>query len=381
MGVVAAKQRRQSVSAMLFGAQKESSFLIPSLLVLKQVVGGKGPKDSVKVVELTLQLAGGKPVTASTPPVLPSLVNSLFGGPVLNMNTLNAKESEAMMTAAAQARRADAAAAAAAAAAGPGGDHRRGPSGGPPPLAVPSAGEGEEEAARVIEDAEATIREIRTAHPPSPQKQISTFFTVVSARWLKQRQAQESAVAASALAAKDKGAKKVRKSGAVTDAPAVGEEETAAASAADSASQLVAISGPLQPALMVRWDVERRLCALVQTGSPSTVTVLRLVSAAPTAEDHGVAQLSMEPLCAVQLGFPSAPHRSLTSLTWHAGALLTTTSDHAAVRVTLFSPLAGWNKAGHTGPESDVFVTDTFELPTSSPVMILSTLLLHCSVA
>jgi hypothetical protein len=361
MGIAAAKVKRKSVSSLLFGAQKEMSFLIPPQLLLKQLVGGKGGRESVKVVEHALQLSS-KSANSTTPPILPALVTALFGGPVLAMNTLNAKESEAVLTAAAQARRAEAAAAAAAHASDP---KRSGPAG--PPPAPPA--EGEEEGARVIDDADATVRELRATHAPHPTKQVSTFYTVVTARWLRQRQAQESAAAANALAAKDKGAKKGRKSMVAGAEGTTGTTEEEAGSAEDNAMQLIAVSGAMQHTDLVRWDVEHNLCALVQTGS-AAITILRLVTSAPTFEDNGVPQLSMEPLCAVDLSGSALPHRLLTSVTWWGGVLYSTAATSASMRATFLSnthPIDGEKSAG----ESKICTADTFELPSFSMVSAL----------
>jgi len=108
------KAKRASVANMFAAARKESSLLLAPQLVLKQCVSQAAPntgKTTTKITEHVLQLPGSAATKGSgasareTPHLSASTVVNLFGGPVLNINTLNAKEAEAVLTAAALAKR------------------------------------------------------------------------------------------------------------------------------------------------------------------------------------------------------------------------------------------------------------------------------------
>jgi glycerol-3-phosphate dehydrogenase len=214
----------------------------------------------------------------------------------------------------------------------------------------------------VIEDVDATVRELRSVTPPAASKQISTFFTVVSGKWLRLRQAQEAAAAASALAAKDKGGKKPRRTsvlGGGNDAAAAEEDKP---EASDSALQLVAVGPSMQRAEAVRWDFARNQCAILQTGS-SAVTIMRLHTPAVTQEDNGYALLSLQALCSVDVCRPTSLRPPVCGLTWSDGLLFTASSGASSMQLTFFSsPTA-------TTTNASLFA-DTFALPNCSPVRL-----------
>jgi hypothetical protein len=350
----AQKNKRASVSNLIFGTQKATSLLFPSQLILKSCVADA---SGVKVTEQALQLSQlgvAKGGNTGTPLIQPALVVNIFGGPVLNMNTLNAKESEALLTAAAQAKRAQDAAAAAAV-----DPKRQGPAGVPAPSTADTE---QEEGPKVIEDVDATVRELRAVTPPAASKQISTFFTVVSGKWLRLRQAQEAAAAASALAAKDKGKKPRRTSvmGGGNDAAADEDKPEAL----DSTLHLVAVGSSMQRVEAVRWDFTRNQCAILQTGS-SAVTIMRLHTPAVTAEDNGYAQLSLLALCTVDVCFPTSLRPPVCGLTWSEGMLFTTSTGASTIKLTFFSTPT----SAVSGEKAPAIFADTFELPNCSPVI------------
>lgn len=358
------KAKRASVANMFAAARKESSLLLAPQLVLKQCVSqaaqGTG-KTTTKIAEHVLQLPGSAAAKSSaagareTPHLSASTVVNLFGGPVLNINTLNAKEAEAVLTAAALAKRqAEASAAAAAAADG----KPRGPAGPPQP-----ALDVEDDGSRMIDDIEATTRELRAAQPPSASKQISSFYTLVSAKWLKQKLAQEAAAAANALAAKDKTQKKGKKAvpGA---AESTAHTEEAGDHGAESALQLIAVGPAMQHAEMVRWDFQRNLCALVLSGS-SAINILRL-EVTSTDEDGGYSHLDLHTLLSVDFCVPSSIRISpLCGLTWADGVLFATEESAASIRaVYCYKPVNP--KVPSSYPT--IHAADVLDLPNFSPV-------------
>jgi hypothetical protein len=243
------------------------------------------------------------------------------------------------------------------------------------PAPLPSTADADhEEGPKVIEDVDATVRELRSATPPAKSKQISTFFTVVSGKWLRLRQAQEAAAAASALAAKDKGGKKPRRTsvlGGGHDAAAAEEDKP---EASDSALQLVAVGPSMQRAEAVRWDFARNQCAILQTGS-SAVTIMRLNAPAVTPEDHGYAQLSLQALCSVDVCYPTSFHPPVCGLTWYNGMLFITSSGAPSIQLTFFSsPAAATTTTTTTitapsaGDMASALFADTCALPNCSPV-------------
>lgn len=342
---MAAKARRGSVANMMFGKQKESSLLLAPQLVLKRCVSQAstgGGKVATKVTEHPLQLPGSNAAKSSgtggareTPHLSATTVVNLFGGPVLNINTLNAKEAEAMFTAAALAKRqADAALAATAAAEG------KGRPAGPPQAAV----ETEDDGSRMIEDVEATTREVRSTQPPIAAKQVSNFYTLVSAKWLKARVAQEAAVAASALAAKDKTQKKPKKQAGVAESHPADETGQEGAPSGhhhgESPLQLIAVGPSVQHAEIVRWDFQRNLCALVQSGS-SAISLLQL-QVHPREEDGGYPHLDLVALRSVDVCVPSSLRMSaLCGLTWAQGVLYATEEAGGTISAIYCSQAAG----------------------------------------
>jgi hypothetical protein len=280
---------------------------------------------------------------------------------VLNINTLNSKEAEAVFTAAALAKRqADATAAAAAAA------ENKGRPAGPPSAAADT----EDDGSRMIEDVEATSRELRAAQPPTSSKQISNFYTMVSTKWLKTRLAQEAAAAASALAAKDKTQKKTKKTahGATADGvlpvPDAGGADAAAGTGPDSPLQLVAVGPAMQHTEMVRWDYQRNLCALVLTGS-SAVNILRLEVTA-SEEAGGYPHLDLHALVSVDFCVPSSLRLSpLCGLTWADGALFATEEASGSIHC-LYCSRSSNAKVPYSYP--DVHSADAIDLPNFSSV-------------
>lgn len=353
-----AKSKRNSMSSLLFGAHKDSSILTPPQLVLKQCVfaSGSSKKTGAKIVEHILHLgAGSKPGAAGssvreTPFFNAATVTNLFSGTLLSMNTLNAKESDAVLTAAALAKRQAEAAAAAHAA-----ENRKGPAG-PPVMPDASA---EDDGSRVVTDVEATVREVKSVLPVVPSKQVNMFYTLVSAKWLKNRLAQEAAAAASALAAqqaskdKDKG-KKTRKSvmpttaAAVEDASSAMHERDSEDSEGDAVLQLIAVGPSLQHTDTVRWDYQRNLCALVLTGS-SAVNILKLDVIA-SDEDGGYPQFHLQTLTSVDWGVPTSLSNPYCGLAWSEGVLFASPLASATVRAVVFSErqLAGNKDEGYT---------------------------------
>lgn len=359
------KAKRASVANMFAAARKESSLLLAPQLVLKQCVSQAAPatgKTTTKITEHVLQLPGSaaaKGTGASareTPHLSASTVVNLFGGPVLNINTLNAKEAEAVLTAAALAKRqAEASAAAAAAADG----KPRGPAGPPQPVA-----DVEDDGSRMIDDVEATTRELRAAQPPSASKQISSFYTLVSAKWLKLKLAQEAAAAANALAAKDKTQKKGKKA-APGAAEATAHTEESGDHNADSALQLIAVGPAMQHAEMVRWDFQRNLCALVLSGS-SAINILRLQVTSSSDEDGGYPHLDLQTLLSVDFCVPSSIRISpLCGLTWSDGVLFATEESAASIRAVYCSQPAN-PKVPSSYPA--IHAADVVDLPNFSPV-------------
>lgn len=374
--MVGGKSKRSSMSSLLFKAHKDSSVLTPPQLVLKQCKNSgssKATNGTAKVMEHMLQLgAGAKSGTSGssfrdTPFFNAATVTNLFGGPLLSMNTLNTKESDAVMTAAALAKRhADAAAAAAAA------ETRKGPAG---PPALPDPNSAEDDGSRVITDVDATIRELKAIHPAAPYKQVSMFYTLVSAKWLKSRLAQEAAVAANALAAqqasKDKsgGKKHGRKvAGSAGDEASVANEkkQSQEEGGGDGGGvlQLVAVGPALQHVDTVRWDYKRNLCALVLTGS-AAVNILRL-DAVASDDDSGFPQFHLQTLISVDLGggIPSSLSNAFCSLCWSEGVLIATPLSSAMVKIVLFSErqLAGSKDDGYCQ------YLDSYEIPYQTQV-------------
>ncbi len=360
------KNKRGSVSGMFSSARKESSLLLAPQLVLKQCVSQAPPgagKTTTKIIEHVLQLPGSATSKGSsagareTPHLSASTVVNLFGGPVLNINTLNAKEAEAVLSAAALAKRqADAHAAAAAA-----GDGKpRGPAGPPVPAA-----DTEDDGSRMIDDVEATTRELRAAQPPAASKQISTFYTLVSAKWLKAKLVQEAAAAANALAAKDKTQKKTKKaSSAATDGTANEVEETAHSGNDNAALQLIAVGPAMQSAEIVRWDFQHDLCAVVLAGS-SAINILRL-SVLSGEESSMFPQLDLHTLQSVDFCVPRSLRVSpLCGLTWANGVLFATEESSASINAVYCSHVSG-AKVPASYPA--IYSANVFELPNFSPV-------------
>eukprot|EP01032_Pedospumella_encystans_P018812 gene18812-21407_t len=363
----AMKNKRGSVSGMFSSARKESSMLLAPQLVLKQCVSQAPPgagKTTTKIVEHVLQLPssatskGSSAGARETPHLSASTVVHLFGGPVLNINTLNAKEAEAVLSAAALAKRqADAHAAAAAAAEG----KPRGPAGPPVPAA-----EVEDDGSRMIDDVEATTRELRAAQPPAASKQISTFYTLVSAKWLKAKLANEAAAAANALAAKDKTQKKTKKAtSAATDGASNEVEESSHGGGGDAALQLIAVGPAMQSAEIVRWDFQHDLCAVVLAGS-SAINILRL-SVLSGEESSPYPQLDLHTLQSVDFCIPRSLRVSpLCGLTWTNGVLFATEESSASVNAIYCSHASG-AKVPASYPA--IYSANVFEMPNFSPYL------------
>ena len=372
------KNKRGSVSGMFTSARKESSMLLAPQLLLKQCVSQAPPgagKTTTKIVEHVLQLPGSATSKGSsagareTPHLSASTVVHLFGGPVLNINTLNAKEAEAVLSAAALAKRqADAHAAAAAAADG----KPRGPAG--PPVPVVDV---EDDGSRMIDDVEATTRELRAAQPPAASKQISTFYTLVSAKWLKAKLANEAAAAANALAAKDKTQKKTKKATSAATDGATTEEESAHGGSGDAALQLIAVGPAMQSAEIVRWDFQHDLCAVVLAGS-SAINILRL-SVLSGDESSAYPQLDLHTLQSVDFCIPRSLRVSpLCGLTWANGILFATEESSASVNAVYCSHVSG-AKVPASYPA--IYSANVFEMPNFSPVRSKTQLMICFSLS
>lgn len=362
------KNKRGSMAGMFSAARKESSLLLAPQLVLKQCVSQAAPgagKTTTKIVEHVLQLHGSASSKASaggareTPHVSAPTVVHLFGGPVLNINTLNAKEAEAVLSAAALAKRqAEAQAAAAAMADG----KPRGPAGPPVP---PS--DTEDDGSRMIEDVEATTRELRAAQPPAAHKQISSFYTLVSAKWLKAKLVLEAAAAANALAAKDKTQKKMKKTASTVIDGAHEAEESTHSGSGDGAQQLIAVGPSMQSAEMVRWDFQHDLCAVVLAGS-SAINILRL-SVTPSEEASGYPQLDLHTLQSVDFCIPrSLRVGPLCGLSWAKGVLFATEGSSMWINAVYCSHAVG-AKVPASYPA--IYSADVYKVPNFSPVRFL----------
>ena len=370
------KSRRGSVSNMLFGAHKEAHILTPSQLLLKRcVIEANG---SIKVVDLTLHIgSNGLKTTGQTPPIHPVVVNNLFGGPVLCINSLNAKEAEAVLSAAAAAKRQTDAAMTTTA-----DPKRTGPSGLPPAVPTDNSRDHDDRRPRAIEDMEETVREIKSASPPAIKKQISAYYTLVSSKWMRWKQAQDAA-AANALTVKDKSKKVRHKGGAgVVGEAAVGVAEEGEEGDQSTAMHLVAMTAPAQHIEAVRWDFEHQRCAVVVTGS-SAINIMQLNTGTSAEEHGGYAQLEMQVLLTVDLCTPTSSLISpVCGLTWGAGMLFATVEAKPFVKAVSISQLSTATESTRAAGSSSAYIADVLSLPVGSSVStcLILTILCFCAL-